>query len=87
VKKHLKDEVKDLVVIEWLDHYHFPGWNRERPQDPLQPVRLVTVGWIVEEDKDVVLLAETKAWTGKSGNGYGQLRGVLKKGIISRSKL
>lgn len=81
-----KEELKGLVLVEWDDHYHIGGWNRE-PQ-PTDPVRIISVGWVVEEDKKMLVISESKCFQdGDRPNGVGQLRGIIKSTITKRQRL
>jgi hypothetical protein len=46
-----------LVVVEWLDIYATSGWEKA---DEVEPQRLWTVGYLVQQDKKVVKVATTK---------------------------
>lgn len=46
---------RPLVLIEWVDSHHRPGWSSEDPQSHLLKCR--SVGWKVHEDKHTVVLA------------------------------
>ena len=46
-----------LVVVEWLDILATSGWEKE---DEVAPQRMWTVGYLVQKDKKVVKVANTK---------------------------
>jgi len=46
-----------LVTVEWLDIYATSGWEKA---DEVEPQRLWTVGYLVQQDKKVVKVATTK---------------------------
>jgi len=46
-----------LVVVEWLDICATSGWEKA---DEVEPQRLWTVGYLVQQDKKVVKVATTK---------------------------
>ena len=46
-----------LVVVEWLDILATSGWEKE---DEVEPQRMWTVGYLVQKDKKVIKVANTK---------------------------
>ncbi len=59
-------EQKELVIVEWRDIVATSGWE----QEPTCPI-FFNVGWLVREDKDVIVLATTKDpddFTGESSD-------------------
>ena len=46
-----------LVVVEWFDILATAGWEKE---DEVEPQRMWTVGYLVQKDKKVVKVANTK---------------------------
>ena len=59
-------EQKELVIVEWRDIIATSGWE----QEPTCPT-FFNVGWLVREDKDVIVLATTKDpddFTGESSD-------------------
>ena len=59
-------EEKILVIVEWRDIIATNGWE----QEPTCPT-FFNVGWLVREDKDVIVLATTKDlddFTGESSD-------------------
>ena len=59
-------EQKELVIVEWRDIISTSGWE----QEPTCPT-FFNVGWLVREDKDVIVLATTKDlddFTGESSD-------------------
>jgi len=59
-------EQKELVIVEWRDIIATSGWE----QEPTCPT-FFNVGWLVREDKDVIVLATTKdldEFTGESSD-------------------
>ena len=64
--KSNKTEQKELVIVEWRDIIATSGWE----QAPTCPT-FFNVGWLVREDKDVIVLATTKDlddFTGESSD-------------------
>ena len=56
----------ELVIVEWRDIIATSGWE----QEPTCPT-FFNVGWLVREDKDVIVLATTKDlddFTGESSD-------------------
>ena len=46
-----------LCLIEWLDIYATSGWEKK---DEVEPQRLWTVGYLVQKDRKVIKVANTK---------------------------
>lgn len=44
-----------LVLIEWEDSHHRPGWTAEAPE--AKPLLCRSVGWLVSETKTAKVLA------------------------------
>ena len=59
-----KDEGWDLdpVVVEWLDAVQGnPGWEEIATMGPLEVLRCTTVGFVLSEDDEAIVVAETVA--------------------------
>ena len=52
---------KEFEVIEWLDHatYSESSWRSEDNIKELVPVKVITLGFVVSEDKTSVRIAAT----------------------------
>lgn len=51
-------KVGDLLLVEWVDSHHQPGWTSEIP-DGHQLV-CHSVGWLVKTSNDTIVLAPNK---------------------------
>jgi hypothetical protein len=52
------DSRKELYVIEWLDAYeHYAGWHSLKDAKKIRPKKVLSVGYVLEENKDYVILA------------------------------
>ena len=47
------------AIITWLDTAHYPGWYGSRDEIPKRPIGMESVGWMICQDDDVVVLAMT----------------------------
>ena len=56
-----------LYLITWLDHVTFElnSWRSEEDLDDLQPLEVITIGWLMKEEKDHIIVAGT---IGSHGN-------------------
>jgi len=55
---------KELVVVEWRDIIATSGWEQE-----ISCPTLFTVGWLISEDEDTILIANTKDPDDFTGEG------------------
>jgi hypothetical protein len=46
-----------LIYVEWTDASSGPGWQRIDEIQQQRPLRCRSVGWLVHEDKDHIVLA------------------------------
>lgn len=44
-----------LVMVEWVDSHHTPGWTTGDP--PTEPLTCRSVGWLVYEGERAITLA------------------------------
>ena len=52
------DSRRQLYVIRWLDAYeHYAGWHSLKDAKKIRPKKVLSVGYVLEENKDYVLLA------------------------------
>lgn len=74
-----------LEVIEWLDHCTFAdnSWRSEQSVKELEPVSVLTLGFVVHETKEWVTVVST---VGNNGAMSGEFL-ILKKVITQRKKL
>lgn len=49
-----------LVVVTWYDSKQTDGsWKWLSEFEPRQPIRCMTVGWLIQDDNDVKVIAQT----------------------------
>lgn len=50
-----------LVYVEWVDHCSFTvaQWRTKEEYNVLEPPLCKTVGWILKEDKDMMIVVQT----------------------------
>lgn len=72
-------------AIEWLDHCTFAdnSWRSEQSVKELEPVTVLTLGFVVHETKDWVTVVST---INNSGSLSGEFL-ILKKVITNRKKI
>ena len=52
------DPRKKLYEVEWLDAYeHYAGWHSLKDAKKIRPKKVLSVGYVLEENKDYVILA------------------------------
>jgi hypothetical protein len=75
-----------LNIIKWVDHSSFSEntWRDIAVYADGDTFVVFTVGWVVYEDKDVVVLLSTAAR--ESSKGFGDMK-ILKKAIVNRWEL
>lgn len=69
-----------LIYVEWVDHASGDGWARPEHVDPT-PLRCATIGWLLKETKDTLVLNGTACENGVSGS-----RMYIVKSCIRRRK-
>lgn len=84
----LKDSAKrqpELVLLKWLDHSTFKKaeWHEFDQATELSPVTFWSVGWIIREESDYVVLANT---SDRSECTHGEFC-IIKKAILERIPL
>jgi len=76
---------KELLYIEWLDHYTEQGWHPDSLVD-MDATKVKSVGYKIGENKDFIVLAASHA--SESGNGGSlQRMFIIKNNIIKKKKL
>lgn len=71
-------------MIHWVDHFSYnASWMDPDGIEENGGLKVVTVGYVVKEEKDVVHLCATLGENGKVGSHMG----IMKKLILSRWKL
>ena len=72
-------------IIEWLDHCTFTDskWRSPEEINSLTPVKVVTLGFVVSETKDALLVVGTAADNEALANEFL----ILKKAIARRKKI
>lgn len=48
-----------IAIVTWLDTSHYPGWFGSQDTLPDKPLKMETVGWLIQQTKAVVILAMT----------------------------
>jgi len=76
---------KEFEIIEWLDHstYSESHWRSEDSIKELSPVKVVTLGFVVAEDKTSVRVAATIT---DNASFTGEFL-IIKKAIVQRKKI
>ena len=76
---------KEFEIIEWLDHatYSESHWRTEDSIKELSPVRVVTLGFVVSEDKTSVRVSATIT---DNASFTGEFL-IIKKAIVRRQKI
>lgn len=75
-----------LVMVEWIDSVQpIPAWNFLENLPKIEPIRCKSVGWVVGETKDVLMLASN---LGGTGGEYNQGCGLMQitKATIKRRR-
>ncbi len=54
-------EAFELVLVTWLDaaSYHKDGWFGSQDELPDEPLTVESVGWLVRQTEEVVIIART----------------------------
>jgi hypothetical protein len=83
--KKPKSKKINLERIVWNDHcsYSNPSWKDGQDLVDLTPTEIDSVGWVIAEDKDRLVMA---AHMSGSGMATGEMC-IIKKCIKSRKKL
>jgi hypothetical protein len=55
MKRNKSRRVGDLVLCEWEDSHHRPGWTSEKSD--ARPLICQSVGWLIADTKDVKVLS------------------------------
>ena len=71
----------DLVVVTWIDIASRADWMDQEEAEGCLPEVCVTVGWIVHEEKDRVILADSATASGDWGGTT-----VIPKSVIKKKK-
>ena len=60
MKRHVANEIKHgaLVLIEWEDSHHRPGWSSEAPEG--KALCCQSVGWIVAQTSEAKVLTSNR---------------------------
>lgn len=48
-----------IALVTWLDTAQYAGWYGSRDDVPDEPLKMKTVGWLIERNKKVIVLAMT----------------------------
>jgi hypothetical protein len=80
-KKEKVRQPYKCVVIRWVDINSFDGaWLDVKESKKLEPVNMETIGWIIHETKDYVVVVST---LDSSGDLAGSTN-AIPKGIITK---
>jgi hypothetical protein len=76
---------KSFEIIEWLDHctYSESRWRTEEEVTDLEPIRVLTLGFVIGETKNAVKVVSTGAENGHLSGDFL----ILKKAIVRRKKI
>lgn len=76
---------KHLEIVQWLDHcgYDDSGWHSLDAFEELEPLKMVSVGYVIKDAPKHIVLVSTVA---ESGTGRGDIC-IMKNAIIKRRKL
>lgn len=86
-KKKNQTKKSGLTIIHWDDHYSSTltrGWKGQGDDIILTPVLVKSAGYVVKEDKDVVMLAQN---FDASGEVFGNIIAIIKSCIKKREVL
>jgi hypothetical protein len=83
--KEVTDKPK-LEVIHWRDHCSVDnsGWKDTRMLCALSPTDVVSVGWVIAENKDCLVILSHSARDGNNNNGE---MCIVKSAIKTRRKI
>jgi hypothetical protein len=74
-------KIGKLLLITWLDHTTFPDniWRTKKQMNALSPSEMRTVGWLLKETEDYIIVVSTKncdTYTGEFCIVKSTIRGV-----------
>lgn len=51
------------MFVEWLDHASFEiaTWREAEEYDGIGPVKVQSIGWVMKEDDDCIVLIQTRS--------------------------
>jgi hypothetical protein len=77
--------LKNFEIIEWLDHCTFTDskWRSTEDVNSLTPVKVLTLGFVVSEDKTCIRVVST---AGENEALAGEFL-ILKKAIVRRKRI
>jgi len=77
-----------LVKIVWLDHcsYSTAQWRELDRISTLEPVKVNSLGYVVKETKDMIIIASHVYHDDDDHGGQGEMC-IIKKCIVSRVEL
>ena len=81
----MESNLKSFEIIEWLDHatYSKSEWRSSDEIKNLSPIHVVTLGFVVAEDKTCIKVASTVSDEGHYASEFL----ILKKVIIRRKQI
>lgn len=71
----------DLVVVTWTDIASRADWMDQEEAEKCLPETCLTVGWIVAENEDTIVLADSATASGEWGGTT-----VIPKAVIQKKK-
>lgn len=77
------DKYLKLVYVEWLDHASFTEstWREADEYEDLNPATCKTIGWILRETEDMIILVQTIHYSDEFEDKYCGEMGILKGAI------
>jgi hypothetical protein len=75
-----------LVLVEWKDHYTHDAWA-EKDRLPTAPEMCLTVGWLVKEDDQTMVVTSCLDPTNAADGLMGGTWIILKNCVTSRKVL
>ena len=81
-----KPKARRLEAICWMDHctYSQAGWKSEQDLTDLEPLAVMSVGWVIKETKLHVIIAATIDSQDKNFQGE---QCLIKSTIVKRWRL
>ena len=69
----------DKVEVEWADHYASggTGWARSENEDPHKPYLCATLGYVISQSPQYLLVAQTLNCYGEHSNVFGVVKSCI----------
>jgi hypothetical protein len=85
----MKYDKNDVLLIEWLDSHHRPGWARtddfDEAFESTSETKITTVGFFYKENKHFIAVIQSQ--DNQIDTEYDALMIIPKKAIVKISKL